>query len=313
MSEKRTHKAPGKSYRKGMSMIDLMNKFPDDEAAERFFVKSRWPEGVRCVRCESDNIQERPSRKPQPYRCRDCRKDFSVRTDSLMHSSPLGYRVWAIAIYLLTTNIKGVSSMRLHRELGITQKSAWHLAHRIRENFEDCNQMGGPVEVDESYFGGREKNKHASKRLREGRGAVGKTAVVGAKDRQSNRVSATAVPSVNKKLALEFVRYVAEKKAIVYTDDAVIYRDLPNHESVKHSIGEYVRDQAHTNGIESFWAMMKRGYYGTYHRLSPKHLDRYVQEFAGRHNIRDLDTIAQMQLIAQNLDQKRLPYKTLVS
>jgi transposase-like protein len=120
MSAKRTHhKAPGKSFRKGLSMLDLMWMFPDDEAAERFFVKSRWPKGACCVKCGSVNVQERPTRKPQPYRCRDCRKDFSVRTDSLMHNSPLGYRVWAIAIYLMTTNIKGVSSMRLHRELGI--------------------------------------------------------------------------------------------------------------------------------------------------------------------------------------------------
>ena len=314
MSAKRhTHKAPGKFYRKGLSMLDLMRMFPDDESAERFFVKSRWPKGVCCIKCGSVNVQERPTRKPQPYRCRDCRKDFSVRTDSLMHSSPLGYRVWAVAIYLLTTNIKGVSSMRLHRELGITQKSAWHLAHRIRENFEDSEQMRGPVEVDECYMGGKESNKHASRKLRAGGGTVGKTPVVGAKDRASNRVSATALPFIDKKLALEFVRYVAKKKAIVFTDEAKVYDDLAHHETVRHSVGEYVRDQVHTNGIESFWSMLKRGHMGTYHKMSPKHLDRYVQEFAGRHNIRDLDTIRQMQVIAQNFDRKRLPYKTLTS
>lgn len=230
-----------------------------------------------------------------------------------MHNSPLGYRVWAIAIYLMTTNIKGVSSMRLHRELGITQKSAWHLAHRIRENIVDSEKMRGPVEVDECYMGGKESNKHNSRKLKAGRGAVGKTPVVGAKDRASKRVSATALPFIDKDLALEFVRYVAKKRAIVYTDESKVYDDLDNHETVRHSVGEYVNGQVHTNGIESFWAMLKRGHMGTYHKMSEKHLQRYVQEFAGRHNIRDLDTIRQMQVIARNLDQKRLPYKTLTA
>ena len=312
---KSTGKAPGKYYRKGLSLIELTRMFPNDAAAERFFVKARWPKGVCCPKCGSVAVQERPTRKPQPYRCRDCRKDFSVKTDTLMHNSPLGCQTWVIAIYLLTTNLKGVSSMRLHRDLGITQKSAWHLAHRIRENFQDCEMMAGPVEVDESYFGGKEKNKHASKKLKAGRGAVGKTAVLGAKDRATNNVSAEAVPfeNVDKLMIREFVTWVAEKDATLYTDEAPVYNEFGNRETVCHSVGEFVKGMAHTNGLESFWALMKRGYYGTYHKLSPKHLNRYVQEFAGRHNIRGLDTIAQMALIARGLDRKRLRYSDLVA
>ena len=306
-------KAPGKFYRKGLSLIELMDMFPTDEAAERFLVSARWPDGVTCPKCNSDDIQERETRKPQPYRCRNCRCDFSVKSHSLMHSSPLGCRVWVIAIYLLTTSLKGVSSMRLSRELKITQKSAWHLAHRIRENFQDCEKMLGPVEVDESYFGGKEKNKHASKKLKSGRGAVGKTAVVGAKDRATNKVSAEAVPFIDKLMIHEFVTWVAEKEAKLYTDEAPVYNDFGNRETVCHSVGEFVKGMAHTNGLESFWALMKRGHYGTYHKMSSKHLNRYVQEFAGRHNIRNLDTIAQMQMIAQGFSKKRLRYSDLIA
>ena len=130
-------KAPGKSFREGGSLIEIMRMFPDDAAAEKWFVKTRWPDGVHCSRCGSANIQERKTRKPQPYRCRDCRKDFSVKTGTLMHNSRLELQVWAVAIYLLVTNLEGVSSRKLHRDLGITQKTAWHLAHRIRETWKD--------------------------------------------------------------------------------------------------------------------------------------------------------------------------------
>ena len=167
-------KALGKSFREGVSFIEIMRMFPDDVTAEKWFVKTRWLDGVHCPCCGSVNIQERKTRKPQPYRCRDCRKDFSVKTGTLMHNSRLGLQVWAVAIYLLVTNLKGVSSMKLHKDLGVTQKTAWHLAHRIRETWKD-NQGDflGPVEVDETFMGGREKNKHEDKRSHT-RGAFGR-------------------------------------------------------------------------------------------------------------------------------------------
>ena len=167
MKKQRTgKKAPGKSFRTGLSLVEIMRMFPDDTTAEKWFIENRWPSGVCCPKCGSANIQERKTRKPQPYRCRDCRKDFSVKTGTLMHNSPLGFQVWAVAIYLLTTNLKGVSNMKLHRDLGICQKSAWHLAHRIRETWKDNKKkLAGTVEIDKAYLGGLERNKHRDKKL----------------------------------------------------------------------------------------------------------------------------------------------------
>ena len=159
-----SHKAPEKFFREGLSLVKFTKMFPDDETAEKWFVEQRWPDGVTCSCCGSKNVQERKTRKPQPYRCRDCRKDFSTKTGTLMEGSKLGFQVWITAIYLLATHLRGISSMKLHRELEVTQKTAWYLAQRIRETWADnAGPFVGPVEVDETYIGGKRKNMSNAK------------------------------------------------------------------------------------------------------------------------------------------------------
>ena len=233
-----------------------------------------------------------------------------------MEASNIGYQKWAIAIYLCLTNLKSVSSMKLHRDLSITQRSAWHMAHRLRRAFaENGGLFAGPVEVDESYFGGRESNKHESKKRRAGRGTAGKAAVAGLKDRPTGLIAAEVISDASAETLQGFVAAHTERGATVYTDDAKAYRGMPNrkHEAVKHSAGEYVSGMASTNGIESFWAMLKRAHKGTFHKLSPKHLDRYVQEFAGKHNLRHSDTEDQMRMFVERMDGKRLRYDDLIA
>ena len=233
-----------------------------------------------------------------------------------MQGSPLGYQTWALAIYLVTTSLKGVSSMKLHRDLGINQKSAWYLAHRIREAWKrDEGPFIGPAEADETHVGGKLKNMHADKReAARDRYNYGKSIVAGVKDRRTNRVSAAVVGDTTALTLQSFIEDRVVSDAKVYTDDGAAYRNMLffDHETVNHSAGEYVRGEAGTQGMESFWSMLKRAHTGTFHKISPKHLPRYVTEFAGRHNNRERDTLDQMGQIVRGMVGRRLRYADLI-
>lgn len=311
-------KAPGKFYRKGISLIELFEMFPDEQTAENWFEENRWGkvgQPTCCPMCGSNNkITPTTNRKPLPYWCGSCRRHFNVKTNTIMHRSRIPLRKWVIAMFLWSTSLKGVSSMKLHRDLKISQKSAWFLAHRLREAWKQGNfSMESQVEVDETFIGGKRKNLPNSKRKdMTGRGAVGKTTIAGAKDRETNKISARMVKGTDKETLQGFISERVSPDAEVYTDDHKAYTKLPyKHKVVKHSVSQYVNGQAHTNGIESFWSLLKKGYHGTFHHFSPKHLDRYVNEFVTRHNIRKQDTIVMMGDTVGLMQGKRLTYRQL--
>lgn len=303
-----------KDDRQKISLIEIINMFPTDEAAEKWFISNRWDDGVVCPCCGSHNVNPRKTER-RSWRCRDCRKDFSTKTGTLMQGSNLGFRIWAIAIYLLTTNLKGVASTKLASDLKITQKTAWHLAMRIRETYNDNkDKLSGIVEVDECYIGGKEANRHMKDRVK---GVKEKSVVLGAVSRNEKKIKGFKVKDAKANTLFEKIIDNIEEGSTVITDEHKSYYHLYcayNHQSVNHSKGEYLKDEdTHTNSIESFWSLLKRGYYGTHHFMSAKHLTKYINEFAGRHNVRKLDTIEQLASVAKSMIGKQLRYKDLVN
>lgn len=243
-------KAPGRWYREGISLAELFRMYPDNESARKWFEETLWLDGPSCPHCGSDRISESGCHPTMPYRCKECRRFFSVRVRTPMQYSKLGYQTWLIAIYLLTTSIKGTSSMKLHRDLSVTQKSAWHLAHRIREGWDETGTIAtlcGHIEADETYIGGLERNKHRDRKLHAGRGAVGKTAIAGLKERETSTISATVVGRVNKATLQGNVMERVKHGSKIFTDENPGYHGLPyTHRTVNHSIGKWVDGIWHT-------------------------------------------------------------------
>jgi len=301
-----------------LSTFEFFQRFPNEEAARNFFEKRRWNDEPVCGHCGSVDVSECKDHKPMAYRCKDCRKHFSVRTGTVLAESRLPLLKWLLAIYILTSARKGIPSTQMARELGVTQKTGWYLAQRIRETWMGGgnDKMDGQVQVDETYNGDKEKNNHSDKKLKAGHGAVGKVAVVGMRD-ENDQVSATPVKSTGAATLVGSAQDSAPEGREVVTDEFRAYNGLTakgyTHKTLCHSAGEYVRDIAHTNGIKSFWSLLKRGYIGVYHYMSEDHLHRYINEFSFRRNMSKVGTVAFLNMTIDRMVDKRLTYTDLIN
>lgn len=299
------------------SLYELMEHFTTEEKCVNHLAHIRWQGKPTCPYCDHDHAYEmNVTGRGKRWKCAECRKQFSVRVGTVFEESKIPLKKWFVAIYLITSHKKGISSHQLARDLKVTQKTAWFLLHRVRHCYApDLEIFTGPVELDETWVGGKEKNKHADKKVKgsHGRPALSKTPVFGIFQR-GGKVFALPVKDTTASDLFPVLRERVETGVHVYTDDWRSYRGLKHeyqHHIINHRASEYVRGDVHTQNIESFWALLKRGILGIYHQVSPKHLDKYVNEFTFRFNNRDMTEGSRFDILLANTNG-RLDYKTLI-
>lgn len=313
------------------SLQQVIEYFADPKNCREYLVARRWPDGVECPRCGSKNVKF--SEKYNRWQCGSHheRRQFTLKTGTIFEDSPLGLDKWLSALWLLVNSKNGISSWEVSRAIGVTQKSAWFMMHRLREVLEPENAAkfggpeGGPCEVDETYVGGKIRNMHRSKVREKYKGmpttglAPTKAIVMGLRDRETRQVRAQVIPNVRRDTLQNMILENVEKKSKVYTDQFHGYYNLAEkdfvHETVNH-LQEYVRGQVHTQGIENFWSLLKRGLKGTYVAVEPFHLDRYVSEQVYRFNNRatkdnPLTDADRFTLAVSQVSGKRLTYAEL--
>jgi transposase-like protein len=299
------------------TLIQLLDFFKDEDTCIKYLEQQRWGNTPACPHCGVIN----PYRTNRGFKCRDkqCHKKFTVKVGTIYENSKIPLRTWFAAIYLCTSSKKGISSLQASRQLGITQKTAWFVLHRVREMLRDKapQMLTKEVQIDETYVGGKEGNKHTNKRTKEkaaGR-SESKTPVFGIVE-TGGKVVVKVTDWVSKKRAKELIDSHVQKGSTMVTDAYAIYAFLSKgteftHVMVDHSKGQYVKGGFHTNGIENFWGLLKRGIIGIFHQVSPWHLQRYCDEFAARYNTRKIADNERFDLTLRN-SNGRLKYKTLI-